>query len=70
MKRIKQVAVYSFCTLLVAFTSCDMTHPKEKESQYSNYDIIEMDGCEYYRSTSGRALTHKGNCKNPVHNCN
>lgn len=35
-----------------------------------DYNIVIIDGCEYLRleHTHGYAsLTHKGNCKNPIH---
>lgn len=30
-----------------------------------------IDGCEYIvtRNSYGNGLTHKGNCKNPIHQC-
>jgi len=39
----------------------------------NNYDVIEIDGCEYivYSEMHGYAgygfMAHKGNCKNPIH---
>lgn len=39
----------------------------------NNFTILEIEGCEYiqYDASSGQArvysLTHKGNCKNPIH---
>ncbi|MFC0185945.1 hypothetical protein SAMN04515674_113105 [Pseudarcicella hirudinis] len=35
-----------------------------------DYTIVQIEGCEYFRieNTHGYAnLTHKGNCKNPIH---
>ena len=36
-----------------------------------NPPTIMIEGCEYIqvRPTYDRAFTHKGNCKNPIHNC-
>ena len=50
-------------TLIVIASSCNTaTTVKEKQ-------IIE--GCEYIVTTNvyGNGLTHKGNCKNPIHKC-
>jgi hypothetical protein len=39
----------------------------------SNYSIVTIDGCEYIECDYGiwdqrvYSLTHKGNCKNPIH---
>ncbi|WP_435415053.1 hypothetical protein [Polaribacter aestuariivivens] len=35
----------------------------------STTSILKIEGCEYvfYTSTSGAALTHKGNCSNNTH---
>ena len=44
--------------------------PKESLPAYT---IVEIEGCEYFRfhSTHGYLhITHKGNCKNPIHNYN
>ena len=43
MKRIKQIAVYSFCTLLVAFTSCDSN--KNRRDNFEEQRIVtDSDG--------------------------
>lgn len=36
------------------------------------YEIVEEDGCEYFhrKESYNRILTHKGNCKNPIHGHN
>ena len=62
--------------------SCEELPLKEIESKktYSlgnnqGLEITEftIDGCEYIGDLSGdsrsRYLTHKGNCKNPIHKC-
>ena len=35
-----------------------------------HWSVIEIEGCEYFYNNSSRGdiLTHKGNCKNPIHN--
>jgi hypothetical protein len=51
-----------------------MTPERQKEMQvrvqkaFDNYhDIVTLDGCEYILYKSN-AITHKGDCKNPIHN--
>jgi hypothetical protein len=36
------------------------------------YELVEEDGCEYFHRNESynRILTHKGNCKNPIHGYN
>ena len=46
---------------------------KAKEDKHlERYELIILDGCEYYRTGgwSDAGITHKGNCNNPIHNCN
>ena len=54
-------------------------------SKYSEYDVIVIDSCEYLvygrlgtsnaksndeiSHYNSHTLTHKGNCKNPIHQC-
>ncbi len=61
--------------LIIGFTGC-VEDIKRKpviellQRDYDlKYDIIEIDGCEYIRTYFDRSvsLTHKGNCKNPIH---
>ena len=58
--------------LALVLTTCDDT-PKGATAQRENYTIKTIDGCEYIEFDSGildqrvYSLTHKGNCKNPVH---
>ena len=44
---------------------------------FGNYDVVVIDGCEYLSRRSDThshaqgtcdQFTHKGNCKNPIHN--
>ena len=50
--------------------STNTVDPKNIEN---NYDVIEIDGCEYivYSEEHGYGgyafMAHKGNCKNPIH---
>jgi hypothetical protein len=47
---------------------------KKKQNQQrveSSFHIITLDGCEYYKASGFGVgfMAHKGNCKNPIHNC-
>ena len=63
---------------LLTFAACSdpeevIRQKQEKEKQESlppQYTVIEIDGCEYFRSYSTHNyvhITHNGNFKNPVH---
>jgi hypothetical protein len=45
----------------------------KKDSEYydQNYRIYELNGCEYIVVNYGNQQwgSHKGDCKNPIHNC-
>ena len=51
---------------ILGFVSCD-NNSNEKVYKGNNFKftIIELDGCEYFLGTY--KITHKGNCKNPIH---
>lgn len=61
------VALFLFC-------SCQPIGDGAKPSR-SEYKIIEIEGCEYIvfetsvplANNYSFAITHKGNCKNPIH---
>ncbi len=62
--------------LSFAIISCDQIQEKSLENvqkikeSVPEYTVVVIDGCEYLRleHTHGYAsLTHKGNCKNPIH---
>jgi hypothetical protein len=83
----KNLIKYGFIALVICFfTACTETVVVTKEEKQrmeqqkalqaqsvneSEYEVIILDGCEYYRrgSWSDAGITHKGNCKNPIHNC-
>lgn len=52
----------------ILLTSCD-DNPKQLAEDGTTYRIETIDGCEYvYKSWGeGGVLSHKGNCKNPIH---
>ena len=39
------------------------------QSESLELKIVEIEGCEYFMCTNyeGNVLSHKGNCKNPIH---
>lgn len=46
------------------------TIPDTNVLSYNEFRIIEIEGCEYIllaERTNSQSLTHKGNCKNPIH---
>lgn len=61
-----------FCLLLIGCGESQIEDSKIVEKKQS-YNVIEIDGCEYIEVDSGildnriYSLTHKGNCKNPIH---
>jgi len=79
----KNIIIILGIILTISLFSCDKnqgfgggTQWVKKEAVKNTYEIIEIEGCEYiYVSVNsgyagGLGLTHKGNCKNPIHNCN
>jgi hypothetical protein len=42
----------------------------EMDASLPDYKVISIEGCEYFRFYSSNYfvhITHKGNCKNPIH---
>lgn len=75
MNKIKTLTRYALYTLLVAgvFTSCTRGVELRNNNIFKEYDVIEIEGCEYiqYGTSYGvLEITHKGNCKNEIHACN
>ena len=72
------VSCFWACTTEVIVTKEEkeiIEREKAKEKQRlieSEYCIIFLDGCEYYVQHGNKRgyLSHKGNCKNPIHKCN
>ena len=63
--------------LILLLTCCDTTPVGESKRKTSNnYTVKIIDGCEYIEHDNGildyrvYSLTHKGNCKNPIHQYN
>lgn len=57
------------CLLVLCACQPDYSNGKKPAAMRT----VEIEGCEYLEYDSGRAdqrvysLTHKGNCKNPIH---
>lgn len=61
--------LFILCILIVCLNSCtSVCTPREYKAKIGT-NIQEIDGCEYYVSHNGygNIITHKGNCKNPIH---
>jgi len=75
MNTIKTLTHYALYTLLVAgvLTSCTRGDQLRNYNKFVDYDVIEIDGCEYIQygvSYGFLEITHKGDCKNVIHACN
>lgn len=52
------------------YLSCNTNDPeiKGETNSLEGLKIVIIDGCEYYQfRIHGNAITHKGNCNNPIH---
>lgn len=65
-----------FLLLATAMMGCYELHKRDVEKiqqtkmEVPDYTVIEIDSCEYLKlevTHSYATLTHKGNCKNPIH---
>lgn len=74
----KKYLIFLLLPILMGCQSSEQTKAEERlDTTFTGYKIINIEGCEYiykrYDVFSGiPVLTHKGNCKNPIHknNCN
>jgi hypothetical protein len=71
MKNLFLAAVVAFAIFSLG---CGQSPSTERRMETkNNYSVIVIDGCEYIECDYGilaqrvYSLTHKGNCKNPVH---
>ena len=71
----------AFTAISVFILSCDEPNVSIKPTQYRiprgksqsesmALKVVEIEGCEYFMCANyeGNVLSHKGNCKNPIHN--
>jgi len=67
--KIKLVALFAIAFMTA---SCNSSYKNPESSGFKNYTFVEIDGCEYIAWTVSYEylnITHKGNCKNPIHDC-
>ncbi len=60
--------------LTIGMMGCDVQNYEEEMFKNTNLDnpkIVIIDRCEYiqFRTHNFNAVTHKGNCTNPIHRC-
>jgi hypothetical protein len=59
-------------TIVLALSSCSNNKGKQpiQSTELSSYKTYTLEGCEYIVVGNGNSPwgTHKGNCKNPIHN--
>ena len=58
--------------LMLLLNAChhEPSGPEEEIASVPDYTMVEIQGCEYMRFLTTHefaVLTHKGNCKNPIH---
>lgn len=60
--------IFYFCLLI--FIACNKSNTSVKDPIQFNYEIIKIDGCEYFQFKAAQGykhIAHKGDCKNPIH---
>lgn len=79
----KNLIKYGFIAFVIcSFSGCTTSEITSKEDKAiedkkhaerleSAFNVIILDGCEYYQLGNRKIgfMAHKGNCKNPIHNC-
>jgi len=76
-ERVIAIALFTivFLAMLSGLVSCSERNVDKKTTNYvvsqgnNPLEIVIIDSCEYLYGPWGNAtvLTHKGNCKNPIH---
>lgn len=68
---LRRVIILATFTLLIALIVWQgMKNETKNSKNYQHEEVIVIDGCEYLKIPSymqHHTLTHKGNCKNPIH---
>ena len=69
MKKFKLLALVAALGMVV-FASCGDVPDRPVRTMVKNnlghqYEVIEVDGCEYL--LGGYKMAHKGDCANPIH---
>lgn len=68
----KLVALFAIAFMTACETHNTTVTHTDVEIAGRNIKTYEIEGCEYIGNVyggNGDFLTHKGNCKNPIHNC-
>ena len=69
IKFVKVMVVVNVLIVVHMITGCE-----DNEIQVKSLQVVERDGCEYLVNELvcpngyGTIFSHKGNCKNPIHN--
>ena len=76
-ERVIAIALFTivFLALLSGLVSCKESNVQKKTTAYQidnelvQLEVVILDSCEYFYGPWGNAtvLTHKGNCKNTIH---
>ena len=72
MKTIKGLAILTIAIVLLSGCgggnsgTCFFSG-RSYEIDRAYYKLYEVDGCEYFVSSSSTIIAHKGDCKNPLH---
>lgn len=66
MKTMKKLLIL---LIFVAVAGCSSNdgYPIVGSNTYSKFKVVMIDGCEYLENTGSYAVSHKGDCKNPIH---
>lgn len=63
--------------IVLTLTACSPAPTNNNGKEVNSYIVRTIKGCEYIEVSVWRAtdaglysLTHKGDCKNPIHTCN
>jgi hypothetical protein len=78
--KLKKMNLIKFFPLLFLLSCADSTETTEitPPKKYLEYEVLIIDSCEYLvygrydngnQHSDRQVLTHKGNCKNPIHQC-
>ena len=69
----KNLKIFLFLICGIFTSSCVRPTTDAAQDKVKHFKVIEYDGCEYITYEvivahyTRYALTHKGNCKNPIH---
>lgn len=61
------VGVFTLAMFVVGCSNPTESEAREVTIDRCVYKILELEGCEYIVSISSKDISHKGDCKNPIH---